>query len=62
MKHGDLYSVDDALFFNAKKNIDDNVFIDDRHHSEIDRKIEKFEKQLRLVDSHELSTIFDDLL
>lgn len=60
-KFGELYTTDDALFFNSKQNIKDNVYIDDRHISEKLRSIEVFNKNVRLVDSHDESYIFDDL-
>lgn len=62
MNIGDLYGIDDALFFNSKRNIKDNVVIDDSTYSEKLRKIEKFSKNVKLVDSHDESYIFDEIL
>lgn len=61
LNNGDLFSVDDALFFNSKKNIPDNVVIDDRSLSEKLVSIEKFKKSLSIVDRNDQSYVFEDL-
>lgn len=62
MNNQDLYTIDDALFFNSKKNVQDNVVIDDRHISEKLLSIEKFSKNIVRVDSNDESYIFDEIL
>lgn len=61
LNKSDFYSVDDALFFNAKKNIPDNVVIDDRSITEKLVSIEKFKKSLSIVDFNDQSYVFEDL-
>lgn len=61
LNRSDFYSVDDALFFNAKKGIEDNVVIDDRSVSEKLVSIERLKKCLSIVDSNDESYVFDDL-
>lgn len=66
MNIGDLYGVDDALVFNDKRNLKDNVIdnvvIDDRSITEKLLSIEKFSHNVDLVDSKDQSFVFDDLL
>lgn len=61
MNNGDLYTIDDALFFNSKRAVPDNVSIDDRDISEKLVRVEKFNKNVSLVDLHDSSYVFDDL-
>lgn len=60
MKFGNLYSIDDAVYFHSKNNVPDNVTIDDRHISEKLLKIEKYNKNVNMIDSHDESYMFDE--
>ena len=62
LNHGDFYHVEDALRFNEKKGIVDNVVIDDRHISEKLRSMEKHKFNLKRVSDHDESYLFDDLI
>lgn len=56
-----LFNVGDALIFNDKKQIKDNVVMDNRHISEKLRSVENYKKRLSMIDSNDESYLFDEL-